>query len=304
MVMKKYLLRFSIVLITGFFIVLGSKKIHNLTGGFRMDKVSCPKARQLIKQETCKHLNENQIEEIFSQKYKYWDKGCQVYVFQSEDQKYVIKFLRYNRYKPRFWMVLGKEIPFLRKKIDSIIEIKKSRLINNLNSYYMSYFDLRDQTETIYVHLDKTKHLNKSLVIENYFGNKKKVNLDDCHFIVQKKAENYKKKLLELYREEKIEEIKKLFKGYFETVQNRCLKGISNCDHSGYIRNMGIIENKVIEIDIGGYRKNENRDKLLECEYRSFRNHLKRWVSNSMPKLTRSVDEIADEVYFNKAICR
>ena len=43
--------------------------------------------------------NVQEMNNIFDQKFKYLSKGCQTYVFQSEDKKYVIKFIRYHRYR-------------------------------------------------------------------------------------------------------------------------------------------------------------------------------------------------------------
>src|SRR3954464_15045331 len=43
------------------------------------------------------------IDQILSQKFTYFNKGSQAYVYISEDKKYILKFLKQNKLHPDTW---------------------------------------------------------------------------------------------------------------------------------------------------------------------------------------------------------
>src|ERR1700722_15254629 len=47
---------------------------------------------------------QKELNTILSQDYYYLGKGCQSYVFSSQDDQYVIKFFKYQRFRPQAWL--------------------------------------------------------------------------------------------------------------------------------------------------------------------------------------------------------
>lgn len=268
-----------------------AKGWHTLTGGFKTSKIIPPND---VYAETTEvfHLTDDFLK-IFDQEFHYLDKGCQVYVFESSDKNYVIKFLRHHKYKPYFWMNFTFGIKSLADYKEKYSLVKKDRIKNNFLSYLMSYDELKDITDVVYVHLGPTDYINKKLLVRDRFRQKWFLNLDDMHFVLQKKAKPLKNLLVQLYNENKIDEVKNLIDQYFDVLKNRTLRGIKNTDHSGFIRNMAFLDNKVIEIDVGGYRKvKELLTKTgFELEFTKFSKNMIRWSRKKLPLLKDYISE-------------
>ena len=78
------------------------KIIHFSTAGFRVDK-TIPFKNKIINDFQIPTSINKDILKIFDQGFRYLDKGCQVYVFESDDKEYVLKIIRTSKYKPPFW---------------------------------------------------------------------------------------------------------------------------------------------------------------------------------------------------------
>lgn len=287
MLYKKFLIIFIMLILTA----LTCKSWHAITGGFKTDKILPPLDMRLPIAEVPAKLGEDFLK-IFDQEYKFLDKGCQVYVFESADKNYVIKFIRHHKYKPYFWMNFFSFI----KPVDLIrqnyAKIKKERIKNNFESYLMSYQELHDLTQVLYVHLGTTDYINKKLLIKSRFGQKSYLDLDTSHFVVQLKGKKLISELLSSYKNKDYNNVKELIDKYLVLLQKRCLKNIRNCDSTGFIRNTALFGDKVIEIDVGGYKKVDYKDKKkgFEYEYMRFAKRLKRWSTKHLPLLEKEVE--------------
>jgi len=131
-------------------ILVFAKSWQLITDGFRLDKIKTT----LIEKRDKKNVS-NEINDILDQKFRYLSKGCQTYVFESEDKNYVIKFVRYHRYTIPMWL----NISSFATDYKNIRLYYKSKLLNDsLNSYRIANEHLKDETATIYVHLQKTRY--------------------------------------------------------------------------------------------------------------------------------------------------
>ena len=289
-----FLKRILVIFLGIFVITAVSKGWHILTGGFKTNKILPPKDCVCSKNELPKNLDEKFLS-IFDQEYRYLGKGCQAYVFESTDKKYVIKFLRHHKYKPPFWINFGLIGGEYRKRI---VIYKKSRVKNAFQSYLMSYEDLKEETGVVYLHLGETNYLNRVLTIRDRFLQKRFIELDKMHFVVQIRVNKLGPTLLCFSKENKISEAKVLIDGYFDVIKKRCLKQIKNVDHSGYLRNMGYLEERVFEMDVGGYRKREIllTKKGFENEFAYFSNHFKRWAKRKAPNLEKYIEDRANSI--------
>ena len=272
-------------------ISLVSKGWHNLSGGFKTNKIQPPIDMRADISETPANLSEESLK-IFDQEYKFLDKGCQVFVFESSDGNYVLKFLRHHRYKPYFWMNFWSFIKPINEYKERYAAVKKERIKTNFLSYLMSYDDLKDLTEVVYVHIGVTDYINKKLVIRNRFGQKSYIDLDKMHFIVQRKGKKLSSELLYSYKHRDFDRTRQLVDGYLSLLQKRCLKKIRNNDSTGFLRNTALYGNKVIEIDVGGYKRFDykNPKKGFEYEFNRFAKRFKRWSSKNMPLLEQYVE--------------
>lgn len=258
-----------------------SESWYLLNSGFRIDKIN-DKLTDFTKADD----NFNEASKIFNQKFKYLSKGCQTYVFESEDSKYVIKFIRYHRYSLPFWL---KVCDFLQDYKIKRQRYKASLLNASLNSYNAAYKFLKDETATVYVHLHKTGHINKKIQILDKLNRKYWINLDTTGFLVQRKAKNFSDVLEENKNND--EELKKLTCSFLQTTKSIYLKGFNNDDYN-CVKNSGYIDNRVIHTDVGSFlEKNLSDKRAFEKEFTRFVAYFKKWAEKNAPELIGYVDE-------------
>jgi len=276
---------FSITLKTIVFlslICIAAKSWQLLTDGFRKDKIDSDLSVAL------QDMNiPSEIDEILDQKFKYLSKGCQTYVFESFDQNYVIKFVRFHRYKIPLWLRVSS---FLEKYKNKRLYYKNKLLQDSLKSYEIAYHYLKDETATIYVHLNKTRSINKKLQIKDRLNRVYFVDLDASGFIIQKKV----KTLQDVLNHNKNSEIelKKLAYSFLYTTKSLYQKGFINDDYN-CVKNSGFIDGKVIHTDLGSFLPKDNlMDKQnFANEFYRYVRYFKKWSDKNAPFLSTYVDE-------------
>ena len=276
---------FSITLKTIVFlslICITAKSWQLLTDGFRKDKINSDLS------VASQDMNiPSEIDEILDQKFKYLSKGCQTYVFESFDQNYVIKFVRFHRYKIPLWLRVSS---FLEKHKNKRLYYKDKLLQDSLKSYEIAYNYLKDETATIYVHLNKTGSINKNLQLFDRLNRKYLVDLDTSGFIIQKKV----KTLQDVLNHNKNSEIelKKLAHSFLYTTKSLYQKGFINDDYN-CVKNSGFIDGKVIHTDLGSFLPKDHlmEKQNFENEFYRFVRYFKKWSDKNAPFLSTYVDE-------------
>ena len=252
------------------------------TDGFRLYKI-----QNRLTQEAVLNNIEDPIEKILNQKFKYFSKGCQTYVFESLDKNYVLKFIRYNRYEIPLW-VKFQNFDFEYKNRRNFY--KKKLLDTSLNSYKIAIDELKDETQIIYVHLQKTDNLTKDFQIIDKLNREFFIDLNDFGFVIQKKAVP----LYQFLKENKknIFLLKNIMDSYLETTSKIYDKNIINDDYNS-LKNAGVIDNTVYHIDLGSFVKKENLNTKNEYSYEinRFMNHLKKWTLKNIPEISFYLDQ-------------
>lgn len=212
------------------------------------------------------HKDSSECSDAFNQDYFYLGKGRQCYVFESQDKKYVIKFIRYHKYRACFfWTVLDylKLLTTSQKK--TLIE-KEQRYLKAMNSYYISFKELKNITQVEYIHLNRSDDIKKELTLHVNF-NKYSINLDNTAFVIQKKATQ-----LSDYLTQNISDKKQGFKivdSFWDALVFKTNMKIINTDSLNIIRNSGVLNEHFIEMDIGSFIKtyDQQRFKILFKNY-------------------------------------
>ncbi len=129
-----------------------------------------------------------EISPLLSQKFLYLDSGGQCYAFASEDGKVVIKFFKHHlRRLP--WLIAHIPLPSKYAALREKQKIKRlSKLDRDFTSYKIAYERLREESGLLYLHLNKTKHLNLYVTIVDKLGIAHYLDLNDLEFIVQYNA--------------------------------------------------------------------------------------------------------------------
>lgn len=229
--------------------------VSNITSDFAYD--SRWETRALSAQE------KSEVDQILDQKYTYLGKGCQAYVFASEDGQYVIKFFKYQRYKVKPWVNWFAFIPAVENHRQERLAHKREKLDRFFTGWEVAFDELQPETGLVYVHLNKSNDLNRNLLIVDKMGYEHTVNLDETEFLVQKRATMFTDEITKLMSEGKEGESKALINSMIEQLLSEYRRGLVDNDHA-LMQNTGIIDGKPVHIDVGQFaRKPEMTDPII-----------------------------------------
>lgn len=206
-----------------------------------------------------------------SQAYRYLACGNQAFAFESEDGRYVVKFLKKKLFQThRFWD------PKERWK-------KENKRMRDFASYCLAFNALKEETALCCVHLNPTSWLPQQLNLTDELGNHHRLNPNEISFILQRKADLVYPTLDRLMQEGRIDEAKQALSSLMALLATRAAKGIADSDPD-LDKNFGFIGNQAVQIDIGRFS-----DRPLPTRYRD-RNLPKnnRWEGVSFPPIKPS----------------
>ncbi len=187
--------------------------------------------------------------EALNQPFFYLGKGAQCYAFASKDGKYVIKCFRHDH------MRLPLHLCFLPQSWTKQREERGAqKLLKDFSSYKLAFEELREETALLYLHLNKTDHLKQELTLVDKIGIAHTLSLDGLEFVLQKRADLLYEQIEAWVKCGNVDSVKGAIDTLIMQINTRLTKGISDKDPN-IKTNFGIIEGKVVQIDIGRFRK-------------------------------------------------
>lgn len=235
-----------------------------------------------------------QLQKILSQKFRYLGKGCQFYVFEGEDQSHVIKFLKHKHLRPLTWL---QEIPMpqnLRKYCFQKIAKRDARIKNLFSSCKLAYEEMPEETQILYLHLNKVPSFERSVVIVDKLGIHHQIEIDDYEFVIQKKARRVSDVFQELLDNGQEKLAREKTQQLIQLVLHRCQKGIRDRDRS-FVQNVAFHpqDEKALFIDIGQFYKDETilEEKEQNKDLKKRLENLRYWTEANFPELTQYIDE-------------
>jgi hypothetical protein len=225
-------------------------------------------------------LQIQEIQEILKQPFSYLAKGSQSYAFQSQDNRYVLKFIRYDRLRPSILDILNKTKQRIRKNRRDILQ----------ESLYLAYTRLKEETGLIYIHLNPHLSLNQKIHLTDKIGRRYLIDSDTYGFTLQKKAEPLYAALLRLKENNQhalathyVHELFSLFAKRFE-------KGIVDQDPAIH-KNSGFCEGKAIYIDIGQFKRKTLNADAQQQEISKMVRRFYEWSQENYSGLVEVIDK-------------
>lgn len=295
--MKKFL---SVLLVIA--LLVGVERLsHFLTDGFGLPNItsnlpfSDAWSVNLTPEDECEALL------ALDQEYTYLESGSQSYVFISRDRKYVIKFFKHKRWRLNpFFEAVPLPASFNTKR-ERWKEKKKETVESTFKSCVTSYNHFKDETGLFYVHLNPTTELKRTLIVKDLIGLKHKIHLDKIQFLLQRTATPTDIYLLKLKETGDTEKGKKAIVALLNFTVERAKKGYSDKDPH-LIRNFGFINDKVVEIDVGGFHRDPKKDLDYFYSHEIYRiqNKIVPWLNKYYPELSTFAEEQIQEVIHKK----
>ncbi|NGX47200.1 MAG: hypothetical protein K1000chlam3_00572 [Chlamydiae bacterium] len=232
------------------------------------------------------------LPEVFDQKFSYLAAGGQVYAFVSEDGKYVLKFFKHHLRRLPFWLKILPLPKHLATKRKNQRKKRTAKLLRDFRSYKLSFENLMEETGLLYVHLNKTNSLRKTVRIVDKIGIEHKINLDQVEFVLQKKADLALSYFSNLIQEKKLSKAKDGIDSICELILTRCKKGIYDEDPRIH-RNVGFIDGKAILIDVGRLKFDPRREdpKIQKEDLVKITRRLYTFLQKESPELAEYLEE-------------
>ncbi len=236
-------------------------------------------------------LNDEEKREVdlaLAQPYKYLGAGSQCYSFVSEDSKYVIKFVKQKPFEIPGW-----SIGWLREKKENKKEAKRNRVFQ---AFKISFDLLPEETGLLYVHMNQTHHLNKTVPFCDSQGKIHDLNLDSLEFVIQKKADLAYYAIDALMENKEIEKAKDAIDQLLALNLKLYKQGFINRDPN-FRSNCGFIDHRAIVIDIGrmAYREEIKKPENYKQELIKITPKFRAYISSRHPELLSHFDQsVAD----------
>lgn len=225
-----------------------------------------------------------QLNAILDQPFTYVGKGAQAYAFESQDKRYILKFFKFKHLKPSsFLKFLPPVSPFKQYR-----ETQEYRKIKKLNAvfagYKLAYDKNKLESGLIYIHLNKTDNLNKSVTVKDKIGLKHTIELDPVVFVIQEKGKTLRTVLNDILKQNNvplaITRINQIFDLYYTEYQ----KGFFDHDH-GVLHNTGFVDNRAFHLDVGKLTPDEEikLPENYEMDIAKVAVKINLWLRNNYP---------------------
>lgn len=247
-----------------------------------------------------------EVQKILDQPFRYLGKGCQSYVFLSADKQYVIKFLKYQRFRPQFYLEALSFIPSVQARLIKKTAEKRVKLDGLIDSWKIAYNDLKNESGLVYLHLNYGDRFKKPITILDKMGLNHQINPDEVVFLVQKKADMLCSEIVKRMDSRNIESSKLLIHNLVTMLLDEYARGFGDNDHA-LMQNTGVIGDSPVHIDVGQFSA-ETRFKnpaVYKHELFSKTYKFRIWLLKRYPELERYltgllVDVIGPEMHAMK----
>lgn len=229
------------------------------------------------------------LHHILSQKFTYYDKGSQAYVFLSEDKKYILKLLKQRKLHANSWL---SHIPLSFNPYYQEALFKEKKRKFTFGACKTAFISLKEETGLIYVHINNTPDLGEKVALLDKNGKTHHIPLDETSFYVQKRATLIYSRISELMHNREIEKAKNIITSIFSLIDFLGKSGV--VDNDPILRkNFGLIDDIAVQIDVGKLRIDPQRKQNLayRMEVDSITHNFKIWIEKNYPELSEHFEQ-------------
>lgn len=285
--MKKKLIVFILICLSVLAVYGTGRLYYAVTAGFSLSNITSDKPyEEKWSISPLSSIEKEQLQHILSQKFYYLGKGCQSYVFGSEDGQYVLKFVKYQRFRPQAWLDIFKDLPIIGPYRLTKIEKKRKKLDMLFSSWKTAYDHLKNETGLIYIHLNKSTDMKQTVTIYDKIGLAYQLNLDEIEFLLQKRVNMLCPTLTHLMEEGHLDQAQELMDHLLDMILSEYKRGLADNDHA-LMQNTGALGRQAFHIDVGQFviRPEITHPEIYKKELFSKTYKLHKWLSKHHPEL-------------------
>lgn len=285
--MKRSLLIFLVICAALIGLRLGYQSYYKSIRGFTLASITPSQFTYdpMWEIELLSAPDEEEIKNILKQPFTFIGKGGQAFAFESEDGRYVLKFLKfkYLRHNPVYQLI--SYIPFLEDYDLNEMQRKIKKFHNVYLGYHWAYKLNRKNSGLIYIHFNPTFNKFGSTELYDKLGTRHYIDLDQVVFVVQKKGRLLNEVLTEAFSKGDVisaqKKVLKIIEMYFDQYK----KGLYDRDY-GVVHNTGFVGEAPIHIDMGKmtYDLRMRQDSYLKSDILLVCSKIKEWIKKEHPK--------------------
>lgn len=270
---------------------------YRVTDGFLLQNIEYTKEPNPLYTVEISPEKMDSIKKILDAPFYYLGKGCQSYVFEDKTQTYVIKFLKYQRYRPTNFLYNFDFIPW----VDSYCKARTEKKLNKVDSVYRSWKTALvlapEETGVLFIHLNKEPLFEHRLIVYDKLGLQHAIDLNAVEFLVQKKAQMLVPYLENLISGNQIKKAELFLQGMLDRIVSGFSRGISDNDYA-LLQNTGVSRDQAVYIDVGQIIYNPAvadpavyRKELFNKTYK-----FSVWLKEQSPQLAESFEKMLVEI--------
>ena len=274
---------------------LGRLYFH-LTDGFTLSNITSSYSFQPQWEVRPLQLQEEQeVKHAIHQPYHYLGKGCQSYVFASEDGNYVMKFFKYQRSRIPPWLAYFPPLPAIVRYREEKAAKKWKQLDRFVQSWKLVFEHLKEEAGLVFVHLNKTSSLNHELTLYDKLGFKHVLDLDQMEFCIQRRAQMLDETLLTYKSQGELDKAKSLTHQLLNLIVSEYARGIADKDHA-LLQNTGVSQGHPVHIDVGQFvfQDDVKHPQVFHQELYTKTFRFKQWLQEHYVELA---DYLEEELY-------
>ncbi len=223
-----------------------------------------------------------EVEKILDQTFTYMGRGSQMFVFESQDGKYVLKLINFSRFRPHL---------FLGSKKRALKQEKEAHLFRSLaiaNSH------LKEECGLVYLHLHPSSEIRKQITIRDKLERHYTLDPATTPFILQKKGELLYPYFQKLMQQGKEEEAKEALSRLVALLLTRYRKGIQ--DEDAFLpKNAAFIQGTPSFIDLGQFAL-QKKEPSHRQEIEKITRKMARWFTEHSPSLARHLEYLIKDL--------
>lgn len=195
-------------------------------------------------------VDQQHMDTILDQPYHYIGKGAQSYAFGSEDGQYVLKFFKFKHLRPSWFLEMLPSVGPIKQYQEKQRARKQKNLVGVFTGYRLAYEVHKDASGILFIHLNTTDNLHKTVILKDKLGLTFEVDLDQYVFILQEKAMTTRAVVRQMLENGDVAGAKQRIGQIIDLYKSEYQKGIYDHDH-GVMHNTGFVGNKPIHLDVG-----------------------------------------------------
>lgn len=192
------------------------------------------------------------VDQILSQDFYYFSRGRQCFAFVNATGDYVLKFPRTDTQRFPLWA----RTLSLKSYRDWFLKRRFSRKQGLMDSFRISFEELREQTGILAIHLGRSPPEGKFLTLVDRIGYRTRLPLEKASFVLQSRHSLLVPQLLEAFRTGDEQAKVSMLSAFVDIVVERARKGILNRDE-GFEKNYAFDGGHAFQIDVGSFHREE-----------------------------------------------